>query len=290
MLCANRQRDAVKVVAAHTAKQDGPFICPECSTDVILKKCRLKVDHFAHRPPVTCQYGSKETEQHRACKTAIFDALAKCTNVTKLELERHLKEVRPDVSCYISGVPVAIEVQLSALSYEAILRRTEHYARKKIYVLWVAQWTPSLDTSERYSPRVWEKWCHAAYFGRVYYWKAGRTVVPYHFDSCLLDVPLSEWHDENGDEMSAGGYTLFTNHYRIPAKSSAMDIARDFVKCDHAGFTRGSIEVPQCRIFKDRYGKFDNLRIRPAVIEPEVESGAARIRGEDLEEDESCPW
>lgn len=290
MLCACRQRDSVKVIAAHTSKADGPFVCPECTKDVFLRKCRMKVDHFAHRPPVTCQYGSGETERHRECKTAIYEALAKCENVTKLELERHLKEVRPDVSCYIGDVPVAIEVQISALSYEAILRRTEHYARKKIYVLWIAQWSPELDNAERYSPRVWEKWCHAAYFGRVYYWTTGSLVVPYHFDPCLLDVPLSEWHDENGDEVSAGGYTRYSKRYRTPAQGRPLDIASDFVKCDHTGFVGGKMEVPPCRLFKDRYGKFDQLRLQPKAAEPVEEDVSTRVRGEDLEEDESCPW
>jgi len=290
MLCASRQQDSVKVIAANMSKADGAFLCPECAKDVILKKCRMKVDHFAHRSPVTCQYGSGETQRHRECKTAIYDALAKCENVTKLELERHLKEVRPDVSCYVGDVPVAIEVQISELSYEAILRRTAHYARKKIYVLWVAQWNPELDNAERYSPKVWEKWCHAAYFGRVYYWTAGSLVVPYHFDPCLLDVPLSEWHNENGDEMSAGGFTRFSKRFRTPARGRPLDIARDFGRCDHSGFVGGKMEVPPCRLFKDHYGKFDHLRLRPKAAEPVEENALSRLRGEGLEEDESCPW
>jgi len=42
------------------------------------------------------------------------------------------------------------------------------------------QWTPEFD-GKRYSPRLWEKWLHALYFGRVYYWMKV-SVVSYHFD------------------------------------------------------------------------------------------------------------
>jgi hypothetical protein len=54
------------------------------------------------------------------------------------------------------------------------------YARKGIYVLWLLQWTPTLN-ARRYTPRLWEKWIHAAYFGRMYYWIEGLTVASYHF-------------------------------------------------------------------------------------------------------------
>jgi len=57
------------------------------------------------------------------------------------------------VSAYINGVPVAIEVQISSLSLETILQRTIAYARKGIYILWLLQWTPTLD-SVRYVPRL----------------------------------------------------------------------------------------------------------------------------------------
>jgi len=119
---------------------------------------------------------------------AIYEALLKEPNVKKVALERSLKTCRPDVSAYINGVPVAIEVQISTLTMETIIRRTTEYARKGIYVLWLLQWTPYLDGT-RYSPRLWEKWIHATYFGRVYYWIEGLKIVSYHFDPYLKHVP-----------------------------------------------------------------------------------------------------
>src|SRR5690606_11363932 len=138
-------------------------------------------------------------------------------NVKKAALERSLKTCRPDVSAYINGVPVAIEVQISTLTIEKIIQRTEEYARKGIYVLWLLQWTPYLDAN-RYSPRLWEKWIHATYFGRVYYWIEGLKVVSYRFDPFLKHVPESNWYEDRGEEMSAGGYRKKSKRYRSPVR------------------------------------------------------------------------
>ena len=97
----------------------------------------------------------------------IFLALQKEPHVRNVMLERPLGTNRADVSEEINGVPVAIEVQISSFSLETIAQRTVEYARKGIFVLWLLQWTPKLD-AKRYTPRLWEKWIHSAYFGRVY--------------------------------------------------------------------------------------------------------------------------
>src|SRR5258708_32473872 len=113
----------------------------------------------------------------------------------------------------IRGVPVAIEVQMSSLSLDTILRRTIEYFRKDIYVLWLLQWSPELDLP-RYTPRLWEKWIHAAYFGHVYYWMAGLTVADYRFEPTLKSVPKTTWFSKGGKRMSGGGYTNRLSRYR----------------------------------------------------------------------------
>ncbi len=150
-------------------KSHGPFRCPDCGDEVILKTGKRTVNHFAHVNPLACLYAENESDEHRRCKMEIFLALQKEPHVRNVALERPLGTNRPDVSAEINGVPVAIEVQISSLSLETITQRTMEYARKGIYVLWLLQWTPALD-AQRYTPRLWEKWIHAAYFGRVYYW------------------------------------------------------------------------------------------------------------------------
>jgi len=92
---------------------------------------------------------------------------------------------------------MAIEVQISSLSVETIMRRTIDYHRKGIYVLWLLQRTPALDRP-RYARKIWEKWIHAAYFGRVYYWVNGLTAVSYHFEPGLKSIPKTTSYSKTG--------------------------------------------------------------------------------------------
>jgi competence protein CoiA len=156
MLTAARQTGGQKVAAWEVGRSDGPFLCFCCQQIVMFRKGEIKAPHFAHLPPVTCEYAAGESEAHRRCKIAIYESLSSHPRVRKCEMERDLGTVRPDVSAYINDVPIAIEVQLSSLSLSRIQYRTAEYARKGIYVLWL----PILTTDVRrelYSPRLWEQ-------------------------------------------------------------------------------------------------------------------------------------
>ncbi len=107
------------------------------------------------------------------------------------------------------------------------MHRTIEYARKGIYVLWVAQWKPALD-EVRYSPALWEKWVHATYFGRVYYWLEGLTVVPYHFDRGFETVPRTTWYSLDGKKITSGGYSGRSKLYRCAIRGETLNLALDF--------------------------------------------------------------
>ena len=62
-----------EVLSMEVEKEDGPFFCPSCRGKVILKKGRIKIPHFAHKPPVTCIYGKGESEIHYKAKLEIRD-------------------------------------------------------------------------------------------------------------------------------------------------------------------------------------------------------------------------
>lgn len=116
----------------------------------------MKVHHFAHKPPITCEYGSGETERHRECKLTIYEGLRRHRRFREVEIERSMGTVRPDVSGFMGEIPFAIEVQISALTMEQIIYRTSEYAKKGIYVLWLALYQAALE-EKCYSPRAWEK-------------------------------------------------------------------------------------------------------------------------------------
>ncbi|MFA6545683.1 MAG: competence protein CoiA family protein [Limisphaerales bacterium] len=255
MLCGKRISDDSTVIAYDEEKANGPFACPECDDEVVLHKGRLKVHHFAHKPPTTCSHGKGETEIHRQCKVAIYEGLLAQPHVTKAKLERDLTSVRPDISARIGDFHVAIEVQISALPAETVIHRTVEYATKGIYLLWLAQWTPELD-SDTYRPRALERWLHAAYFGRVYYWQSGLTVVPYHFESVQKLKEVREWYEPGGIHQSVGGYSYRLKSIKKPIRGKPLNLATDFIGVKRQEWETKSMSVPTCLLFQDKFPKF----------------------------------
>ncbi len=251
MLSARRNSDGETVLAYFESSRNGPFACLTCNEEVILKTGRQRVDHFAHANPIACKFATGESDKHRQCKMEIYEALLREPHVVNPVLERPFELFRPDVFAYIRGVPVAIEVQISSLSVETIMRRTIEYARDGIYILWLLQWTPELNSS-RYAPRMWEKWVHAAYFGRVYYWLHGLNVVPYHFDPHLKHIPKASWYSRDGEKMSAGGYSQRSKRYRTPVRGPTLHLVRDFGPQERYWWEGNGIKVPDAKLFLQR--------------------------------------
>jgi competence protein CoiA len=178
----------------------------------------------------------------------IFMALKSAAGVSDVAMERPLGANRPDVSAMIRGVPVAIEIQISSLSVETIMSRTIDYYRKGIYVLWLLQWTPKLD-GKRYAPAVWERWIHAAYYGRVYYWLKGLEVVSYSFEPSLKSVPKKTWHDESGRKMTAGGYSRRLKRHRAAIRGDTLNLINDFSPKDRLWWEGNGVKVPDAKLF-----------------------------------------
>ena len=252
MLCAKQKLTGEIVNAYFANKSQAPFSCPDCGDPVILKCGKLRVNYFAHENPLSCRYADNESDAHRRCKMEIYESLLRHPDARNVALERPLETVRPDVSAEINGVPVAIEVQISSLSPETIAYRTMEYARKGIYVLWLLQWTPELD-AKRYAPRLWERWVHAAYFGRVYYWTEGLTAVSYHFDPHLKSVPQKSWYSPKGKRMTAGGYSRRSKRYRTPIRGRTFNLATDFGPHNRDWWEGKDITIPAATLYVDRH-------------------------------------
>jgi competence protein CoiA len=247
MLSAKRTSDGQTVTAYQSKKTDGPFLCHECGDLVTLKTGKRTTGHFAHLS-LTCRLAMGESEIHRYCKLEIYESLLRAPGVTNVALERPLGSNRPDVSAYIHGVPVAIEVQISSLSIETIMRRTIDYHQKGICVLWLLQWKPQLD-SGRYTPRLWEKWIHAAYFGQVYYWIHGLQIVSYTFEPTLKSVPKKTWYAKNGKKMTGGGYSRRSKRHRTATRGKTFDLVADFESKDRLWWEGNGIKVPDAKLF-----------------------------------------
>jgi competence protein CoiA len=250
MLCAKRKLTGEIVTAYLASKNDAPFLCPDCDEEVILKAGRQSADHFAHAVPLACQFSVGESDVHRYCKMEIYRALLKAPGVRDVAMEKALPFGRPDVSAMIRGVPVAIEVQISSLSIETIQRRTIEYGRNGIYVLWILQWRPELEDS-RYRPSRWEKWLHAAYFGRVYYWVEGLTLVSYNFEPSFRSIPKSTWISKRGTKLTAGGYSRRLKSFRTAVRGPTFNFANVFVPRQRYWWTGNGVTVPDAKLFMD---------------------------------------
>jgi competence protein CoiA len=253
MLTAIRQHDGLKVGAWEVYKGERPFLCPCCSEVVTLRRGGIKAAHFAHQPPVTCEYGTGESEEHRRCKISIYEALIAHPRVMKCEMERDLGAVRPDVSAYINNVPVAIEVQASNLTLEKIRHRTEEYARRGIYVLWLPIYKESLKAN-LYSPRPFERWLHEAYFGRVYYWIEALRIQPVHFRDYFTRV-RGRTHDY--EKLSIK---------KVPVDGKPCVMTEDFTLVERDARARGFMPVPRAKLFMDKQPRWYSQRTANVLL------------------------
>ena len=250
MLSAVRSRDKAEVLAPDEPRGQETYNCPDCDATVVLKKCRLKIDHFAHKPPVTCSYGKGESEAHRRCKLELFRALQEHPEISHLKLERGLGTIRPDVSFRLGELRIAFEVQISSLTMETIIHRTEEYSKKKIVLLWLAQWSDKLFES-KYSPSSWEKWVHAAQFGRIYYWRHGLTVVPIHFGEFYLWKDGSEWYTPEGEHESVGYYWHRSKRFVTPIRGEELNLLDDFISKPRESWEMNKFYVPAFNLWND---------------------------------------
>lgn len=178
MLTSIRSRDSKQVLAAVAEKVDGPFYCPDCNEETVLKKGTVIRDHFAHKAGSTCAYGGGESDEHRHCKAEIYRELLRFSSL-EAQLEKSFGTVRADIyfESKNTGNKYAIEAQLSNLTVKEIIHRTSEYAKLNIHVLWLPHWSDFL-TQPAYAPKLWERWLHVAYHGNIYYWVEDLQVVP----------------------------------------------------------------------------------------------------------------
>lgn len=255
MLTAIRAFDFARAFARVCEKSHGPFICPICGCEVVLRQGNIREHHFAHKPPVTCPQAAGETMQHMQAKLAIYDALAQEDCVTDLDVEKSFGISIADVYAKIRGEAVAIEIQRSTLSVNDIVARTMNYQQLGIAVLWIGLPRTEIFTT-KYNPQAWERWCHAAYYGRVYYWQDGQCLRPVHFSPYKIYVEERTYYDVSGDEMVGGGYHRISKRYRTPEYGQPVLISGYFRSINRNAFNSETIHVPPSRLYADTLSKW----------------------------------
>ena len=256
-------RTGARVAARAVESTDGPFACRRCWTKAIVHKDRGggRVDHFAHHAPLTPLIQHGETEIHKAAKNEICEALKRLAPDGRWQVERRIRkddkrdtpELIPDISGYLRGQRLVIEVQWSTLSLATILKRSKAYYRWTTPVLWILPLKEPL--SGEFRPRSFERYLHSMYFGRVYYWMRGNglQVTPTHFVPVQRWIDTREWFDTEGDEHSAGGFPKMLRVVKTAHPSERVDISGDFFAAEREEFTpwNEKRKVPRLWLWRD---------------------------------------
>lgn len=64
-------------------------------------------------------------------------------------------------------------------------------------MLWTTSYHNNISGLTPYNTRVWERYLHALYFGKVYYWLSGIQLLPVHFEPYIQNSTLELYYDED---------------------------------------------------------------------------------------------
>lgn len=254
---ARKKSDNRKIFAENAVKAIGPFYCPECYSDAIVRKDKGsgRIDHFAHIAVRTKLFSGGETELHQQCKNEICDSLKlqfpdgnwKVERAIEANIDKNFTRMIPDISGRIflpqadgtiKHVPVVIEVQRSFLQIPIIYKRTVSYSSRNpnVYILWVVPLREELKP-EAFRPRLFERYLHCMYYGRIYYWWKGMgcDVMPVHFGKTKRHIGVSTWI-EAGEEKSVGGYDKDYKTIKLPVFAEPVNIGKDFMYTSEKDF------------------------------------------------------
>jgi competence protein CoiA len=207
-------------VEADIADRGLPYHCPGCGSEVVLKRGRFVIPHFAHKPPVSCGWAKGETLEHMRAKIAFRNALAK--SYPDVQVEKLISSLPNDRRADIyfsgrSGERAVIELQHTSISLNEIEKRSSTYAREGIAQLWIALLSSkSLGAGEptkggiyieKYPARPFERWIHGLHYGGILYFNSAKEELwAGRLRKHILSVEGSSWYNEYGEEETSDGY------------------------------------------------------------------------------------
>lgn len=242
------------------------YRCPECKREVILKKGRKVIDHFAHKAPVSCSYAAGETQAHLNAKQDFYDHLKTLKLDVYVEYPLSLGNIKSRADVYVSntqkGMPAALEIQHTNISLQEIERRTQNYQQLGIAVGWL----PLIDLDkheidtessrgwviEKYSPKPFERWIHGFNYGRVWYYEhKEKTIWEGVLTPYKIDVPYSEWYEQDGNHATAGGYSKFSKRWKTLTLTGMYELSEvEFSITQREAKTLNIYNYPACHMVK----------------------------------------
>jgi len=220
---------AGKRVWAKDVERERACLCPGCRDPVILKRGRIVVAHFAHRPgSAACAFAAGETLAHMEAKFKFHAALA--ARGFTADVEVVFGEQRADVAVWSHGNPFAFEFQRSPIGLDEINRRAWSYAAQGIAQAWI----PILKNGAnlyQYPVRSFERYAHALHHGRLWLWDpAGKNFYRGHLTPFYCYVEPCSWSDEDGKECDAGGYFYQSKRWKVLTLAGPYSPARVGIK------------------------------------------------------------
>lgn len=219
-------------IEAENAERGLAYVCPECRLEVVLKRGRIRIAHFAHRPPTNCEWAKGETPAHLQAKKLFRDTFA--AHGLRSEVEFVVPSLpndrRADVMVWLpTGEQVAIELQHTPIGIQEIESRSFSYATAGIAQIWIPLLRPKvLDRAEfctigkrhlvlirKYPARPFERFIHALHYGELWFYNpADCAMWSGHFDKHQIMEEERYWRNESGEEMSAGGLPYISKRWK----------------------------------------------------------------------------
>lgn len=269
---ARKKNDNSKVSATDVLKEEGPFFCPVCLSEAIVRKCTEKADHFAHKGRLSPTITSRDQKLHDKCRDDICNYLKSVFPEGKWEAERPIpakksrgweKEIIPDLSGRFgnkNSKPIAIEIQKTAYTIKRIHDKTIEYSKRGIFVIWIVPLNKDLG-EKPFRPRLYEKYLHSMYYGRTYYWTPNSSpkIIPVHFSPTKRWIDETIWFDkEYGEEQTAGGFYLTYKTLKSPNYGQFCNLDKEFKLDYRKRFTpkNKKKEIPNCKILVDKNEKW----------------------------------
>lgn len=186
MLRAIASRYGDQVHADRVQAFRGPFHCPHCRSEVVLRSGPHS--RFAHKKKNQdfCIYSKSkggESYRHMEVKMRLYDALLSSGDThTEWPIRYHIA----DILTRAKGMFVAVEVQCSAISPAKILERMENNSREGIATVWVLG-NPGFRALPllKQRPPKWQKLIEEIQ-GAVLYFDEDCTFVPGYFEGGCL--------------------------------------------------------------------------------------------------------
>lgn len=199
------------IYAWDTNRDDKPFYCPECKSELGIRKGKIKIHHFYHIRKFNCNM-INESQVHYEVKYFLYKSFY---NIYKfVDIEHNLNGRVADLF-YINtkGNKTAYEIQKSNLSIEEISARTNFYREKGIYVIWllIKDCLNFQANNEKYIKLT--KW-------QLFILKLYKKLFVYH-DGIIYEYYLSDTYSYNEY------YDSFGNHYENSYKLKTIKVIKE---------------------------------------------------------------